>query len=157
MASVRPDESELNRVFNALRLVFAAQAGKSDPVVDALRVVVMSDVQHDTLFSTVKQKPGGDIAYQEFRATPPPPCGCGIHFCDRGDALRVPRDRANRRNDPVGVVDPYLAFGDQLTRFYPRIFDGEGEKDSVVGEFFAELGDGLQIMQRCAAQDVSLG
>lgn len=57
MASVRPDESELNRVFNALRLVFAAQAGKSDPVVDALRVVVMSDVQHDTLFSTVKQKP----------------------------------------------------------------------------------------------------
>lgn len=75
MASVRPDESELNRVFNALRLVFAAQAGKSDPVVDALRVVVMSDVQHDTLFSTVKQKPGGDIAYQEFRATPPPPCG----------------------------------------------------------------------------------
>jgi len=87
MPSLCSDESELQGVFHTVGLVFSTQSGKPDPVVDALRAVVMSDIQHDSVFSTVKKKSGCDVAYQEFSAPPPTPHGCGVHFCDGRDAL----------------------------------------------------------------------
>lgn len=130
MTSVGSDEPEFQRVLDALGLVFSAKTGKADPVIDALSAVVMSDIQHDAVFSALKQKPANmmssgydtrspssnvpcrNIPDQKFSAAPAPPSGRCVHLCDRGDPLRVPRDGAYCCNVSACVVDPYLALRD---------------------------------------------
>lgn len=48
-------ETQLQRVFDAGGLVFAAEANKADAVVDFLGAVFMTNVQHHVVLSTIKQ------------------------------------------------------------------------------------------------------
>ena len=56
MSPVRSNEAKLQGVFDSIWLGLAAQAGVSDPVVDALGAVFVADVEHDRFFSVLEEQ-----------------------------------------------------------------------------------------------------
>ena len=57
MSPVCANEAKLEGILDAIRLGLAAQACEADPVVNALRAVLVPDVKHDGLFAEVEQEP----------------------------------------------------------------------------------------------------
>ncbi len=157
MSPVRPHEADLDGILHAIRLGPATQACEADPVVDALRAVLVPDVEHNGLFSEVEEQPrssrvpsvpasfpirmlrakeakredllGGHIAHEQLRTPPPPPPRRRVHLRDRGHAWAVACHRADGRDVAARVVDPHKPLRDELAGLDPGAFDGEGEVD----------------------------
>lgn len=55
MPSITPDEAEFDRIFDTVGLVFTAQPGVTDSIVDALCVIIVTHVQDHAIFAAVKQ------------------------------------------------------------------------------------------------------
>lgn len=61
MAAESPNESELDRVLYACRLIFAAQADKPDAIIDTLGAIAVAHVQGDRFSSHVVEQPIGAV------------------------------------------------------------------------------------------------
>lgn len=57
MSTSGPNESELNRTFDTLRLFFATQTNESDAIIDTLGAIPVANVQHHNVALGVEEQP----------------------------------------------------------------------------------------------------
>jgi hypothetical protein len=118
-------QAELQGVLYSVHLHLAAQAYKSNTVIDPLCTVVVPDVQGHSAFPAVEQeaknmdvfsieqerngiddRPAGYIANEMFRKSATSPFGCREHFGNRRDVLSATGDCADRSHFSFRLVDP---------------------------------------------------
>lgn len=148
MSPVRAHEAEFDRVLDAIYLGVATQAREANTVIHFLCAVLVTDVEHDTVFAAVKEESmsiarhistrsgnprvwgtegdllRGHVADEEFGTPAPPPARSGVDLGYRAHAVGVASNGTDCGNRAVYVVDPDLALLDELAGLDARTVEG---------------------------------